>query len=172
MSDAPVDLATEFAVGIAAEFRTHVLGEYVPRIGQCVELLTAAELWQPPSPHNNSVGNLLLHLAGNTRQWILAGIGEKPDQRDRDSEFAADGSDAPTADAMMAQLTGTVTAAVEVLERLNPAQWLEIRRFQGKWDQTCLAGALHVMEHFSGHAGQIYAYTKQVRGIDLKFWDL
>ena len=161
----PADLARQFATGVATEFRAHVADEYVPRIGRCVELLTPEELWRRPGPHNNSVGNLLLHLAGNTRQWILAGIDGQPDARDRDGEFAATGADTPAGAALVEQLRQTV-------DRLTPAEWLAVRRFQGRWDQTCLAAVLHVMEHFSGHAGQIYAFTKEVRGVDLKFWDL
>ena len=161
------------AAGIAQEFRRRVLEEYVPRIGRCVSLLDAEQLWHRPGPHNNSVANLLLHLDGNTRQWILAGIGGLDDGRDRDGEFAAEpGPDHPSGEELMAQLAATVEAAVAVVDRLEPSNLLEVRTFQQRWEHTCLSAVVHVLEHFSGHAGQIYAYTKQTLGVDLKFWDL
>ena len=104
--------AEELARGIAREFRAHVVQEYVPRIGRCVELLSEEQLWHRPGPHGNSVGNLLLHLAGNTRQWILAGIGGQADSRDRDGEFAAErGEGTPPPGEMMDLLRMTVDEA-------------------------------------------------------------
>ena len=38
--------------------------------------------------------------------------------------------------------------------------------------ETGLSTILHVLEHSSGHAGQIYSWTKQVTGVDLAFYDL
>ncbi len=165
--------ARQLAAGVAQEFRRRVLEEYVPRIRQCVSLLDEEQLWHRPSSHNNSVANLLLHLDGNTRQWILAGIGGQGDQRDRDGEFAAQQAPGnPSGEELMARLAATVEAAVAVVDQLGPTDLLGVRRFQSRWDHTCLSAILHVLEHFSGHAGQIYAYTKQTLDIDLNFWDL
>ena len=83
------DRAERLAHGVAAEFRRRMLDEYVPRIEGCVRQLSAAELWHRANPQCNSVGNLLLHLAGNVRQWIQCGIRGDTDLRNRDSEFAA-----------------------------------------------------------------------------------
>ena len=67
---------------------------------------------------------------------------------------------------------GFQTAVAAIIDGLTPDELLAMRTFQSRWDHTCLFGVLHVLEHFSGHAGQIYAYTKQTLGVDLKFWDL
>ncbi|MCA8957676.1 MAG: DinB family protein [Planctomycetes bacterium] len=167
------DPAAELARGVAEAFARRLAGEYVPRIRQCVELLDDAQLWHRPGPHNNSIGNLLLHLEGNTRQWILAGVGGATDTRTRPAEFGADGgSCTQTGAELVAQLAATVDAAVRTVTELTPVQLLETKRFQSRWDETCLSAVLHVLEHFSGHAGQIYAQTKQLCGIDLKFYDL
>ena len=61
---------------------------------------------------------------------------------------------------------------LRIVDDLDPNDLLEPRRFQGRYDETCLSAVLHVMEHFSGHAGQIYALTKQLKAVDLKFYDL
>ena len=53
------------------------------------------KLWMRPNEESNSVGNLLLHLDGNIRQWIVAGVGREAYARHRDAEFAArDGASA------------------------------------------------------------------------------
>ena len=41
----------------------------------CLSSLPEEEIWKRPNSHSNSVGNLILHLCGNARQWIISGIG-------------------------------------------------------------------------------------------------
>src|SRR5919108_762707 len=65
-----------------------LLGDYLPKIERCLEKLTDEQIWWRANEESNSIGNLILHLCGNVRQWILSGIGSSPDSRDRDSEFA------------------------------------------------------------------------------------
>ena len=36
-----------------------------------------------PNEASNSIGNLILHLCGNARQWIIAGVGGAADTRQR-----------------------------------------------------------------------------------------
>lgn len=164
------DPAAALARGVAVEFRRRLQGEYLPRIAHCVDLLPADAVWRRPAPHCNSIGNLLLHLAGNTTQWILATFGDTRDARDRPAEFAAvDG--AAGAD-LVADLRTVVDRACAVVDRLSPAELLRERTIQQRFAETGLGAVLHVLEHFSGHAGQIYAWTKQVTGKDLRFYDL
>ncbi len=163
--------APDLARGIAREFRCYMLDEYVPRIDGCVRRLTEAEVWHRPSPHCNAIGNLLLHLEGNVRQWILCGLGGEPDRRERASEFAAAQSDLSAVE-LVRRLRATVAAACDVVDRLTPQDLLARKVYQQLFDQSGLAAVLHVLEHFSGHAAQIYAYTKQLRGVDLQHYDL
>lgn len=166
----PDDPARRLARGVAAEFRRRLQGEYVPRIRRCVELLGDAGVWQRPAPHCNSVGNLLLHLAGNTTQWILATFGACDDARDRKAEFAAEGG-LPAAELVL-RLAAVVDRACDVVDGLSIDDWLRQRTVQQRYAETGLSAVLHVLEHFSGHAGQIYAWTKQATGQDLRFYDL
>ena len=46
-------------------------------------------LWWRANDQSNSAGNLLLHLNGNVRQWILGGVGRQANERHRAAEFAA-----------------------------------------------------------------------------------
>lgn len=154
---------------VATEFRTRLLGEYLPRITKCVDMLGDDGVWRKPAPNCNSAGNLLLHLAGNTTQWILATFGDADDRRDRPAEFAADGG--VPARVMLDRLAAVWTRACDLVDRVPIAELLRVRRVQ-RYDVTGLAAILHVLEHCSGHAGQIYAWTKQVTGQDLRFYDL
>ena len=163
--------ALELARGVSRAFRSHMLEEYVPRIEGCVRALTEPEVWHRPNRHCNAIGNLLLHLEGNVRQWILCGLGGRPDARDRAAEFAAADSSLSGVE-LARRLRDTVAAACDVVDKLTPADLLERRVYQKLFDQTGLAAVLHVLEHFSGHAAQIYAYTKQLKDTDLRHWDL
>ena len=80
-----MDISTEF---IRAS-RRYLANEYLPKIERCLELLDEDEVWWRPNQHSNSIGNLVLHLAGNVRQYVVSGAGGEPDIRRRDEEFAA-----------------------------------------------------------------------------------
>src|SRR5258708_2501506 len=92
--------------------------QLLPRVKECVGRLNRQQIWMRHGDHENAVGNLLLHLAGNMRQWIISGIGGQPDTRTRDAEFAArgevDGAE------LMTRLEGTVTEAIAVLKAMKP----------------------------------------------------
>ncbi|MBL9077620.1 MAG: DinB family protein [Planctomycetes bacterium] len=155
---------------IAHEFRRRLLGEMLPRISACLDRLGPAGVWQRPAPHCNSAGNLVLHLCGNATQWILATFGVVPDQRVRDEEFAATGGPSPAE--LKARLTAVWTRCCDTVDALPAAEWLRERTIQQRYRETGLTAVLHVLEHASGHAGQIYAWTKQATGQDLRFYDL
>lgn len=170
------DAAAALAAGVAAEFRRRMRGEYLPRIGRCVEMLGDSGVWRRPAPNCNAVGNLLLHLCGNVTQWILVGLGGAPDRRDRPAEFAAQGSlpaqgGVPAAE-LMRRLAEVIDAACACVDRQTVGELLAVRTIQQRYRESGLAAVLHVLEHFSGHAGQIYFWTKQATGQDLKFYDL
>src|ERR1051326_232286 len=143
------------------------LEELCGRIETCLGKLTPDQIWMRGTENQNAVGNLVLHLNGNVRQWILSGVGGAPDARDRDQEFAARGGTDPKALARM--LRETVDRALEVIRTLPGARLAERRTIQG-YDGTVLKAILHVTEHFSGHTAQIIFITKMVTGEDLGFY--
>ncbi len=173
MTESETPKAQAFAQNLAVEFRRRMLDEYVPRIRKCTEILSEDQAWIVPGPFNNSVANLLMHLAGNVRQWILCGLGGDQDQRDRPFEFSGsrDQVDTPIS-ALMDRLEKTVQQAAAVVDNVTVDRWLEEMKFQERYAETVVGAVIHVVEHFSSHAGQIYAFTKQVTGKDLKFYDL
>jgi uncharacterized damage-inducible protein DinB len=143
--------------------------EYLPRTLRCLELLSEEDIWWRAHGANNSIGNLVLHLCGNVRQWIISGLGGAPDHRERPKEFSETGP-IPKAD-LAAKLQATVREADQVLERLDVSHLLEPRTIQG-FHRTGLQALFHVVEHFSQHLGQIIYVTKMKAQVDLKFWNL
>ncbi len=162
--------AQALAAGVAREFRRRLLGEMLPRLADCVRRLGDDGVWRRPGPTGNSVGNLLLHLRGNTTQWILAALGGDADARDRAAEFAAAGG--ATGASLLEELEACWRRACDVVDGMTVDDLLRERTIQGRYRETGLSAVLHVLEHCSGHAGQIYAWTKQTTGADLRFYDL
>ncbi|HEX8559633.1 MAG TPA: DinB family protein [Pyrinomonadaceae bacterium] len=150
------------------ESRRHLAADYLPKVERCLERLTDEQVWWRAGEHANSVGNLLLHLEGNLRQWVVCGAGGGEDLRVRESEFAARGR--LTREELLAKLRAAVADADEALARLDPAALLERRRVQGL-DVTLLAAVFHAVEHFSMHTGQVILLTKMLAGGDLGFYD-
>jgi uncharacterized damage-inducible protein DinB len=140
--------------------------KYLPRIVRCLQLLSEKEIWWRPNSASNSAGNIVLHLCGNVRQWIISGLGGAPDVRQRDREFAERGPIPRRV--LIAQLHKTIEKACRTIDRISAeALWHEFT-IQG-YRVSGLTAIAHVYEHFSHHAGQIIYLTKLKRGKDLRF---
>lgn len=142
--------------------------EYLPKIERCVEKLTDEQVWWRPNPESNSIGNLLLHLSGNARQWIVCGLGGATDERQRQTEFEE--RRIIPRDELLARLRTTATDVDDVLFGFDPARLLKSYPIQGT-EVTALEAIFHVTEHFSMHTGQIILLTKMLANIDLVFYD-
>jgi uncharacterized damage-inducible protein DinB len=143
------------------------LAQNLGRIETCVTKLPVDSLWTRDSENENAVGNLLLHLEGNVRQWILSGIGGAPDTRDRPSEFSA--RLGATASVLLTNLRAAVDDALHVIRTLPHPRLVEAVSIQG-YDISVLAAIFHVVEHFSGHTYQIILLTKRATREDLGFY--
>lgn len=148
---------------------SHLNEDFMPKIEKCLDVLSEEDVWWRAHETNNSVGNLLLHLSGNVRQWIVSGIGGKPDSRQRPLEFSE--RNAIPKKIVWSKLQDSVVEASQVLECFPVEQLLEQRKIQGL-DQTALQAIFHVVEHFALHTGQIIYVTKLRQGKDLRFYDL
>ena len=155
-------LETEFL-----RFSTAKLEELCGRIETCVAKLTPEQIWNRGGENQNAIGNLLLHLNGNVRQWILSGVGGAADIRDRDAEFAAR-LGKPAAD-LAGDLKKTVREANEAMRGLTAGQLLEMISVQG-YSVTKMEAIFHVVEHFAGHTFQIIFATKLFTNQDLGFY--
>lgn len=137
--------------------REYLLDEYLPKIRISVTPLSEEDIWWRPIDGSNSIGNLILHIEGNARQWIIAGVGGRTDARDRDREFAATGG--RTKEQLLQQLTQTFLQINSVISDLTPGGLDEVRVIQGH--RTSIFSAIfHVVEHVSMHTGQIIQLAK------------
>jgi uncharacterized damage-inducible protein DinB len=144
-------------------------GSYFPRIEGAVRRLAPDDLWWRPNDACNSVGNLLLHLAGNLRQWVVHGVGGATDVRERQAEF--DAVAGASAEALLDGLQDVVREASGVLDALDPARLAEPIVIQGM-ETTVLGAIYHAVEHFSMHTGQILYIVKLRQGVDLGFYHI
>jgi uncharacterized damage-inducible protein DinB len=145
-----------------------LLEDYLPKIERCLERLTDQQIWWRPNEESNSIGNLVLHLCGNARQWIVCGVGGAPDTRERDAEFAQ--RDVIEREELLRLLQTTLADVGSVLKNYDPAALLESRTIQGS-DVDVMQAIFHVTEHFSMHTGQIILLTKLLTASDLHFYD-
>lgn len=158
----------EYGYAVLEEAMRRLFGESLPRIKRCLIHLSEEEVWFRPNEETVSVGNLVLHLCGNVRQWIISCLGGEEDTRDRDSEFSEKGP-IPT-DELIAKLDETMTEVEAVLTEVDPVALLARVTVQGM-EETVLTVIVHVVEHFSYHTGQITYAVKSRIGIDLGYYE-
>jgi uncharacterized damage-inducible protein DinB len=151
------------------DFSAEKLKQLESRIQDCLKRLSEEELWWRGSDESNAVGNLVLHLSGNVRQWILSGVAGEPDTRQRDLEFAQ--FVGLSREELSEHLADSVRRAVQVIRAL-PAARLRSRERLGVqgYETSVLEAIYHVVEHFSMHTGQIIYITKLLRNQDLGFY--
>jgi hypothetical protein len=147
--------------------RRKLLEEYWPRVTSCVESLTDEQVWWRPNDASNSIGNLLLHLNGNVRQWLIAPFDRLADSRDRPAEFS-ERKLIPVA-SLLATLGATMQDASRVLTNLTEADLTAAFNIQG-YTVAGLDAVYQVVEHFGMHYGQIVYITKLLRAQDMGFY--
>jgi len=163
MSDNPIaDTFLAFAVK-----RTQLSEKDILR---CLDKLSDEQIWHRNGDYENSIANLLLHLEGNMRQWVLHGIAGEPDVRQRDAEFTL----IPVAEAaaVRASFLATLEECRNVFRTLPPDRLLEKIDPQpgGMWGPVPILDAIaQVVGHIQLHTGQIILLTKQLLATDLDF---
>jgi hypothetical protein len=144
------------------------LAEALAKIRHCLAQLTDDDVWWRPNDKMNAIGNLVLHLCGNMRQWIISGVGGAADVRDRPAEFAQRQL-IPSAE-LLKRLVDTVAEADQVIGRVDPANLVHVRKVQ--YGEPTGAGAIfHSVSHFVGHTQEIIYVTRLRTGEAYKFMD-
>jgi uncharacterized damage-inducible protein DinB len=136
-------------------------------IARCLDKLTADQMNHRGGDYENSITNLLLHLEGNMRQWILHGIDDQPNIRQRDNEFALALSIPPTE--ARANFNATLNESARVIAAVDPERLLVVIDPQpdGTWRHlTILEAIFKVVSHLEMHTGQIILLTKQLTASD------
>ncbi|MHC4878102.1 MAG: DinB family protein [Planctomycetota bacterium] len=150
---------------VTAELK-HLLNESLRKLRHCVNQLSDDQVWQRPAPSMNSVGNLLLHISGNLRQWAICGVTGAKDKRDRDAEFACTSGE--SSEELLVLVENTVRDAVHVFDALDAAALSEPRQIQG-FEVTVLSALFHTVTHFVGHSHQIVQLTRLLLGENYRF---
>jgi uncharacterized damage-inducible protein DinB len=148
--------------------RTFLSDEYLPKLERCLEQLTDEQIWWRANEKSNSIGNLLLHLSGNARQWIVCGLGGADDARARQQEF--DERRVIPREELLETVRQTLRDVDDVLAGFDHGKLLDRYPLQGT-TATALEAIFHVTEHFSMHTGQIILLTKLLTASDLHFYD-
>jgi uncharacterized damage-inducible protein DinB len=168
----PVTAATAFL----RHARFRLRDDYLVKITIALMELTDEQIWWRPNASSNSIGNLILHLCGNARQWIVAGVGGALDLRERASEFANDIRISRAALlALLEQTLADVDLELAGLEQallaVNGDEPLQRPCRPQGFPQTVLDAVFHVVEHFSYHTGQIILLAKWHSGERIHLYD-
>ncbi len=158
----------QYKKAIVAETRRRIIEESLPRIKQCLDELSDEQIWQKANANTNSVGNLVMHLCGNVRQWIMHGLDGQHDVRERDIEFSEKG---PIPKKVLHnQLNIMMHDLDKALGRIVDQDLLEMKTIQKHFHENGVSILFHVTEHFSYHTGQITYFTKMVKDIDTAYY--
>ena len=133
-------------------------------VQSCLSKLTDAQVWERHGAHENAVGNLVLHLCGNARQWVMHGVGGVADVRVRDAEFSAEGG--LSAGELSSLFASTMNEARGVISTTPVERLTEIVHPQGR-TVSVLEAIYQVVGHVQQHTGQIILLTKQMTRSDL-----
>lgn len=143
------------------------MNENTPRIIRCLNELSEEEVWQRPNTSSNSIGNLILHLCGNIRQYAIASLGSLPDERQRSLEFTATGGFDKRS--LIESLSSTVEEACATIHAATEEELMRVRKVQA-FEMSGIGIMVHVAEHYSYHTGQIAFFTKLLKDRDLGFY--
>lgn len=144
------------------------MDESLRMIEICFDKLSEELIWKRPNDSSNSIGNLILHLCGNITQYAISSLGNQPDNRFRDEEFAKKGG--YTKDELLSKITQTVGQAKATFRTTPTSEYVRVRTVQG-FDFSGIGAVVHVVEHLSYHTGQIALLTKLFLDSDLGFYD-
>lgn len=144
-----------------------VIREDTAKIIRCLDKLGEKDVWISPNEHLNTIGNLILHLCGNIRQYIISSLGKSEDIRERALEFSTRGG--YRKNELIKQLQDTIEKALAVIQDSTGDELLRERIVQGTM-HSGVGIVVHVTEHYSYHTGQIIFLTKLFKNIDLNFY--
>ena len=101
---------------IAQEFKEQIayrLDESIRMLAISFEQLEENDIWKRHNEVSNSIGNLMVHLCGNIRQYGIASLGNVIDTRDRNAEF--DATNGLGIETLLSLIKETVEEAKQVL---------------------------------------------------------
>ena len=143
-----------------------LLEQSTVKIKHCLDQLSDDQVWWRPQPSMNSIGNLLVHLAGNLRQWGVVPFTLAKDNRDRESEFRPELR--RDVDELIRELDSLVKASKDQWKYLSANQLSKVIDIQG-FGVSRLQAIIHASSHLVGHSHQIIQLTRLQLDHEYKF---
>src|SRR5579862_6848841 len=143
------------------------IDENTVKVKSCMKVLDDNEIWFQPNEHVNSVGNTILHLCGNIRQYVISSMGGRTDIRERDLEFSTRGGF--TNAELILKLSETLEEAKSIIAS-STEENLQRQQIVQKTSYSGIGIIVHITEHYSYHTGQIILLTKLFKNIDMGFY--
>ena len=147
--------------------KTRIIVENIARIDKCLNMLTLDQVWHRIHSQTNPIGNLILHLEGNARQWILSSFSNAPDHRIRQQEF--DQTEKTAIEDLKQRLQKLASDLNECFDSITEQALLDNYEVQC-FREAGIGIIVHVIEHFSYHTGQIAYLTKWMTEKDTDFY--
>jgi len=147
------------------DYSVRKLTQMTGNVDACLGHLNDEQVWSRNAAHENTIGNLILHLCGNMRQWIMHGVAGQPDVRTRAAEFSA--SEGFTVKQLSELFRKTVEEAKTVIATLPTERLLDRTDPQKMGEVFVLDAVYQVVGHVQQHVGQIILLTKQLAAKDL-----
>lgn len=141
--------------------------ESLARIVKCLNMLSDDEIWYKHNANSNSIGNLVLHLSGNIRQWLVSGLGQESDVRERDLEFSTIGP--VSKEILIQKISSAINDGLAVVDRIASGALEQMYEVQ-VYHESGVSIIVHVIEHCSYHVGQITYLTKYLKDIDTEYY--
>ena len=129
--------------------------------------ITEEEIWLKANSTLNSIGNLILHLCGNLTQYGVSSLSGTSDNRVRDIEFSTEGGFLKQE--LLDKLESTLNEVKTTITQVSDERLIEIKEVQG-YQFSGIGNAIHLVEHFSYHTGQIAFWVKMLKSKDLGFY--
>lgn len=128
-------------------------------VRKLAEELSEEEFWSKPIDPGNSVGHLVLHLAGNLNHFVGAQLGGSGYVRDREREFTE--TQLPRVAEALRKLDDAVAMFRRVVSGLS-AEQLAAPHPEARFGLVMNA-LVHLLAHFSLHRGQMSYIVRLVK---------
>ena len=142
---------------VVKKFELRIFEESYKRIYKCLSMIDENQLWDSPNGNIPSIGCLILHLCGNARQWVLSGLCDMPDNRNREDEFVIHRNIRKSDFVFL--LENLKMQLKDNLKDMPESQLVKHTKIQD-FDVSGYSAITHVIEHFSYHTGQITFLAK------------
>jgi len=155
------------AIALTA-LRTRITRVFPAQIRTAVANLSDEQIWWRPNESSNSIGNLIVHLAGSLNYYLNRNIGGIAFERDRPAEFAE--RHVIPRDELLATFNDMVARAERTFAGLTVERLGEPSP-EPAMHEAVIEDLLNIAVHLATHAGQIVWIAKmQSEGAFREVW--